>query len=74
MRAVFHAWRHVGAANLNERVTDAVRLHSAVPTTALLATPRSLLGSSFVSQVALWYGVELGLPLNSGMKAFLRAA
>jgi DDE family transposase len=74
VRAVFHAVRHVAAENLNELVKDAFGLHGTVPTTGLLATQRWVLGAIFVYQVALWYRATHGLPLNVGMKAFLRAA
>lgn len=74
VRAVFHRLRHIAAENLNELVKDAFGLHGAVPTTGLLATSRYVLGCIFVYQVALWYRAEQGLPLNVGMKAFLRAA
>jgi hypothetical protein len=42
--------------------------------TGVLATCQYLLGCIFVYQVALWYRAKHGLPLNVGMKAFLRAA
>jgi len=74
VRAVFHALRHVAAEHLNELLKDCFGLHGTVPTTGLLATHRSVLGCVFVYQVALWYRAEHGLPLNVGMKAFLRAA
>ena len=74
VRAVFHALGHVAAENLNELVKDGFGLHGAVPTTGHLATSRYVLGCIFVYQVALWYRAEHGLPLNVGMKAFLRAA
>jgi hypothetical protein len=74
VRAVFHALRHVASENLNELVKDLFGLHGTVPTTGLLATSRYVLGCIFVYQIALWYRAEHGLPLNVGMKAFLRAA
>ena len=74
VRAVFHRLRHVAAENLNELVKDLFGLHGTVPTTGRLATSRSVLGCIFVYQVALWYRAEHRLPLNVGMKAFLRAA
>jgi hypothetical protein len=74
VRAVFHALRHVAAENLNELLKDCFGLHGTVPTTGELATRRYVLGCIFVYQVALWYRAEHGLPLNVGMKAFLRAA
>jgi DDE family transposase len=74
VRAIFHRLRHIAAENLNELIKDAFGLHGTVPTTGFLATQRSVLGSIFVYQVALWYRAEHGLPLNVGMKAFLRAA
>lgn len=74
VRAIFHRLRHVAAENLNELVKDAFGLHGTVPTTGRLATERYILGGIFVYQVALWYRHTHGLPLNVGMKAFLRAA
>ncbi len=74
VRAVFHALRHVASENLNELVKDLFGLHGTVPTTGFLATSRSVRGCIFVYQVALWYRAEHRLPLNVGMKAFLRAA
>jgi hypothetical protein len=74
VRAVFHALRHVAAENLNELVKDVFGLHGAVPTTGGLPTRRYVLGCIFVYQVALWYRAAHGLPLNLGLKAFLRAA
>ena len=74
VRAVFHRLRHVAAENLNELVKDCFGLHGTVPTMGYLATSRYVLGCIFVYQVALWYRAEQGLPLNVGMKAFLRAA
>jgi hypothetical protein len=74
VRAVFHALRHVAAENLNELLKDLFGLHGTVPTTGYLATSRYVLGCIFVYQVAVWYRAERGLPLNVGMKAFLRAA
>jgi hypothetical protein len=74
VRAVFHALRHVAAENLNELLKDLFGLHGTVPTTGFLATSRYVLGCVFVYQVALGYRAEQRLPLNVGMKAFLRAA
>lgn len=74
VRAVFHALRHLAAENPGGLVKDAFGLHGTVPTTGLLATRRYVLAAIFVYQIALWYRHEQGLPLNVGMKAFLRAA
>lgn len=74
VRTIFHALRHVASENLNELVKDCFGLHGTVPTTGFLATSRYVLGCIFVYQVALWYRAEHGLPLNVGLKAFLRAA
>lgn len=74
MRAVFHALRHIAAENLNELVKDTFGLHGAVPTTGWWATRRYVLGCVSVYQLALWYRHEQHLPLNIGMKSFLRAA
>ena len=74
VRALFHVLRHVAAENLNELVKDAFGLHGTVPTSGRMATSRSVLGCIFVYQVALWYRATHGLPLNVGLKAFLRAA
>ena len=72
--AVFHALRHVAAENRNALVKDLFDLHGTVPTTGFLATQCYVLGCIFVDQVAVWYRAEQSLPLNVGMKAFLRAA
>ena len=74
VRAVFHALRHVAAENRNALVKDLFGLHGTVPTIGVLATQCYVLGCIFVDQVAVWYRAEQGLPLNVGMKAFLRAA
>lgn len=74
VRALFHALRHIAAENLNELIKDCFGLHGTVPTTGRLATERYVLGCIFVYQVALWYRATHGVPLNVGLKAFLRAA
>ena len=74
VRAVACALRHLAAENGNELIKDLFDLHGAVPTTGKLATQRSVLGCVFVYQLAVWYRFHHGLPLNVGMKAFLRAA
>jgi hypothetical protein len=74
VRAVFHALRHRTSETFNELVKDLFGLHGAVPTTGLVNTRRYVLGAIFVYQLTLWYRFEHELPLNVGLKAFLRAA
>lgn len=74
VRAVFHALRSHACETLNEVLKDLFGLHGTVPTTGRLATKRYVLGCVFVYQLALWYRIEHNLPLNVGVKAFLRAA
>ena len=74
VRALFHALRSTAVEPLNELLKDLFGLHGAVPTTGLLPTKRYVLGAIFVYQLALWYRFEQRLPLQVGMKPFLRAA
>ena len=74
VRAIFHALRHRTSEHLNELVKDLFGLHGPVPTTGLVNTRRYVLGAIFVYQLTLWYRFEHQLPLNVGLKAFLRAA
>ena len=48
--------------------------HSHAPRFSPARSGQYVLGCIFVYQIALWYRAERGLPLNVGMKAFLRAA
>lgn len=73
-RAVFHALRRRASENLNELLKDLFGFHGAVPTTGRRATQRHVLGGVFVYQLALLHRHEHGLPLNVGMKAFIKAA
>lgn len=74
VRRFFHTLRSTSIEPLNELLKDLFGLHGAVPTTGIRATKRYLLGAIFVYQLALWYRFEHGLSLQTGIKAFLRAA
>jgi len=74
VRAVCHALRRRTSEHLNEVIQDLFGLHGTVPTTGRLNTQRYVLGAIFVYQLTLWYRFEHNLPLNLGVKAFLRAA
>lgn len=74
VRRVFHKLRSVAMENFNQHFKGIFGGHAQVPTKGLLATRRWVLGAVFVYQVALLYRHEHGLDLNSGLKAFLKAA
>lgn len=73
VRRVFHKLRSLAIENLNEHVKDIFGAHCQVPTRGLLNTQRFALGAIFVYQLALLYRFEQGLPLNVGLKPFLKA-
>ena len=74
VRRIFHKLRSLAIENLNEHFKGIFGGHAQVPTRGLVATRRWALGAIFVYQVALLYRHEHGLPLNVGLKAFLKAA
>jgi len=74
VRRIFHKLRSRAIENFNEHFKGIFGGHGQVPTRGLVATQRWALGAVFVYQVALLYRHEQGLPLNVGLKAFLKAA
>jgi hypothetical protein len=74
VRRVMHKLRSKAIENLNEHIKAIFDLHNHVPTKGLANTSRFALGSILVYQLALLYRFEHHLPLNSGLKAFLKAA
>ena len=74
VRRLFHQLRSVSIENFNEHFKSIFDVHGPVPTKGQRATARFALGAVFVYQVALLYRHQQGLDLNSGLKAFLRAA
>jgi hypothetical protein len=74
VRRVFHKLRSVAIENFNEHFKGIFDTHGAVPTKGLANTARFTLGAVFVYQLALLQRHQLGLALNVGLKAFLKAA
>ena len=74
VRRVLHKLRSVAMENFNEHFKGIFDAHRAVPTKGLRNTQRFALGAVFVYQLALLYRFEHELPLNIGLKAFLKAA
>lgn len=74
MRRVFHKLRSVAVENFNEHFKSIFDGHGQVPTKGLVNTRRFALGAIFVYQLALLFRFQLGLDLNLGLKAFLKAA
>lgn len=74
VRRVLHKLRSLALENLNEHLKSIFDGHGQVPTKGLAASKRFALGAVFVYQLALLYRHEQGLPLNEGLKPFLKAA
>jgi hypothetical protein len=74
VRRVFHRLRTRTCEPFHQFLKGLFDWHGQVPTKGLLATKRLVLGAIFVYQLALWYRFEHHLPLNKGLKAFLKAA
>ncbi len=74
VRRVFHKLRSVANENFNEHYKGIFQAHEQVPTKGLVATGRFVLGAVLLYQIALLYRHQRGLPLNVGLKAFIRAA
>lgn len=74
VRRVFHKLRSVAIENFNEHFKGIFDSHGSVPTKGMLNTGRFALGAVLVYQLALWHRHENSLPLNAGLKPFLRAA
>ncbi|MCC6446962.1 MAG: hypothetical protein IT210_26355 [Armatimonadetes bacterium] len=60
--------------NFNEHFKGIFDSHGAVPTQGLIATQRFVLGAILVYQIVRLYRLEQHLPLNVGLKPFLKAA
>ncbi len=74
VRRVFHKLRSLSIENFNEHFKAIFDVHGQVPTRGLINTQRFALGAVFVYQLALLHRHEQGLELNTGLKAFLKAA
>ena len=74
VRRVFHKLRSVAIENFNEHFKAIFDAHGQVPTRGESHTQRFALGAVWLYQVALLYRHENGLPLNQGLKPFLKAA
>ena len=74
VRRIFHKLRSVSIENFNEHFKGVFDSHGPVPTKGRINTRRFALGAVLVYQLALWYRHENSLPLNTGLKPFLRAA
>jgi hypothetical protein len=74
VRRLFHKLRSIAIENLNEHFKGIFDVHGQVPTKGLTNTKRFALGAIFLYQIALLYRFEHDLPLNVGLKPFLKAA
>jgi hypothetical protein len=74
VRRQLHRLRSITCENFNQVLKGLFDLHGQVPTKGLDQTARFVLGAVFVYQLALWYRFEHGLPVQQGLKAFLKAA
>ena len=74
VRRVFHKLRSTAIENFNEHFKGMFDGHGAVPTRGRTNTARFALGAILVYQLAVLHRHQLGLPLNVGLKAFLKAA
>jgi hypothetical protein len=74
VRRVFHKLRSLAIESFNEHFKGIFDGHGPVCTRGHANTARFALGAIIVYQLALLYRHEHGLPLNVGLKAFLKAA
>ncbi len=74
VRRLFHKLRSVAIEHFNEHFKGIFDVHGAVPTKGLAKTQRFALGAILLYQLALLYRHEHGLPVNVGLKPFLKAA
>jgi hypothetical protein len=74
VRRVFHRLRATAIENFNEHFKGIFDGHGPVCTRGAGNTARFALGAVFVYQVALLYRHQQHLPLNVGLKAFIKAA
>jgi Transposase DDE domain len=74
VRRLFHQLRSANLETFHELFKGIFDAHGAVPTKGLRATRRFALGALFVYQLMLLARFQAGLPLRTGLKAFLKAA
>jgi hypothetical protein len=74
VRRIFHKLRSLAIENFNEHFKTIFDGHGQVPTKGEANTQRLALSAVFVYQLALLDRLEQGLDLNTGLKAFLKAA
>ena len=74
VRRVFHRLRSTSCEPFHQLLKGLFELHGQVPTKGLRSTQRFVLGAVLVYQLAFWYRFTHGLPLQTGIKAFLKAA
>jgi hypothetical protein len=74
VRRIFHKLRSLAIENFNEHFKGIFDMHGQVPTRGKANTRRFALGAVVVYQLALLYRHEHAMPLNVGLKAFLKAA
>lgn len=74
VRRVFHKLRSVAIENFNEHFKSIFDVHGPILTKGFNRTTLFVLGAVFVYQLALLHRFEQGLPLNRGLKPFLKAA
>ena len=74
VRRIFHKLRSLAIENFNEHFKGIFDVHGQVPTRGKANTQRFALGAVVVYQLALLYRHQHDLPLNLGLKAFLKAA
>jgi len=74
VRRVFHQLRSLAMENFHEHFKGIFDGHRPVPTKGQVNTSRYVLGAIVVYQLALLYRFQHELPLNVGLKAFLKAA
>ncbi len=73
VRRMFHQLRSKAIENFNEHFKAIFDSHADVPSKGRNATTRFALSAVLVYQLGLWARHRLGLPLNQGLKAFLKA-
>ncbi|RYZ75222.1 MAG: hypothetical protein EOP06_32685 [Proteobacteria bacterium] len=73
VRRIFHQLRSKAIENFNEHFKSIFDTHCDVPTKGKRATTRFALSAVLVYQLGLWARHDLGLPVNRGLKPFLRA-
>lgn len=74
VRQVFHQRRSLAIENFHEHFQGIFQGQGQVPTKGSVNPQRVALGAILVYQIALLYRFEHDVPLNVGLKPFLRAA